>query len=442
VGSKKREQRKAQQRAARQTSRQTGTGHDPLGVFGPKPIPSQHEIVERLVVEGIYARNSGNRDAVARSVHSLTERPSAPAVVFAMLQAEVLAVWRRGWQPAELHRSTLRELSNEHAQLVAFAMAAQMQTYAAGTVDERWQAQLGQIRAKVIWQPGEEPLAIFSGSGGRISAGVAERAIEAMWHLRRLPELPFVGPLPGEARQGSLRSTAAQVDQKMLDRVRALLAKAESTTFPEEAESYTAKAQELMARYSIDYALLVARTGAKDEPAVRRIPIDNPYEAPKTLLLQAVAEANGCRAVWSQYFTFSTVMGFPADLDSVELLFTSLLVQAVKAMTQSGPTQDRYGRNNTRSFRQSFLTSYAQRIGERLSGATEAAVAEAVQDLAGDSDLLPVLKARADDVQEKFRELFPQLHTRSISVTNQEGWAAGRVAADRAELHGRRGVHS
>jgi hypothetical protein len=40
-------------------------------------------------------------------------------------------------------------------------------------------------------------------------------------------------------------------------------------------------------------------------------------------------------------------------------------------MTRAKPSPDRYGRNTTRSFRQSFLTAYASRIGERLSATTE-----------------------------------------------------------------------
>jgi Protein of unknown function (DUF2786) len=421
VGSRRREQGKEYKRAAA----------DPFGLSGAaKPMPSQQEIVERLVVEGVYAHSAGRPSEVARAVEALTARPSAPALIFAMMQAEVLSVWQRGWQPAELHRSLKKELTEGHARLIAYAMAAQMQSYAAATVDERWQTQMAQIAANVVEH---NPL---SDADGGLSEAAAQLAIEAIWHLRRLPGLPFQGPLPGEARRWT---ATGQVDQKMLDRVRALLAKAESTTFPEEAEAYTAKAQELMARHSIDYALLVARSGGRDEPGVRRILIDNPYEAPKTLLLQAVAEANGCRSVWSQYFGFCTVTGFPGDLDSVELLFTSLLVQAVTAMTQTGPKQDRYGRNNTRSFRQSFLTAYAQRIGERLQGATEAAVSETIKDVGADA-LLPVLKARAEEVSEKFRELFPQLQTRTVAVSNREGWTQGRVAADRADLHGRRAV--
>ena len=77
-----------------------------------------------------------------------------------------------------------------------------------------------------------------------------------------------------------------------------------------------------------------------------------------------------------------TVVGFPADLNAVELLFTSLLVQANTAMLRAGGKKDEFGRSRTRAFRQSFLVSYAIRIGERLEEATAHATAEAVDELA------------------------------------------------------------
>ena len=163
----------------------------------------------------------------------------------------------------------------------------------------------------------------------------------------------------------------------MLSRIRALLAKAEATEYAEEAEALSARAQELMAKYSIGQALLAAESGRKDDPAGRRIAVDNPYEAAKTSLLQAVATANRCRVVWSKEVGLATVVGFDADLDAVELLFTSLLVQASTAMLHAGSRQDAYGRSRTRAFRQSFLVSYAIRIGERLSQAAEHATKEA-----------------------------------------------------------------
>jgi hypothetical protein len=225
----------------------------------------------------------------------------------------------------------------------------------------------------------------------------------------------------------------------MLGRVRALLTKAESTDFPEEADAFTAKAQELMARHRIDHALLVATTGERDQPVTRRVSIDNPYEAPKTLLLQVVAEANSCRAVWMKRFGFTTVVGFPTELDSTELLFTSLLVQATRAMTQAKPNSDKYGRNTTRSFRQSFLTAYASRIGERLNAATDG-VDQEMTESAGRAQLLPVLAARDDAVRDAFEKQFPDLTQHATAINNRAGWASGRAAAGQAALHGRQAV--
>jgi hypothetical protein len=408
-----------------------------------KQVPSQRQIIERMINEGVHYAELGRWQQVGNVADALADRGDAGPVLVALLTTEVAAAWAKGWQPAELVRSARREFHQYHAELLRDVIRVQMRFYAAATVDERWWAQLVELQADDEDLP-ESDLLADNAVAGEPAGMPAERAISLIWHLRRLPRLPFQGPPPGEARQGSLRATGAEVDQRMLDRVRALLAKAESTTFPEEAEAYTAKAQELMARHRIDHALLIARTGGRDEPGVRRVAIDNPYEAPKTLLLQAVAEANGCQAVWTRHFGFATVTGFPNDLDSVELLFTSLLVQGVRAMTQTGPKQDRYGRNNTRSFRQAFLTSFAQRIGERLADAADTAADAALSEVGQETrdELLPVLRARAIEVQEKFRALFPSVQTQTVSVSNREGWVEGRVAADRADLHGRRGVRA
>ena len=215
--------------------------------------------------------------------------------------------------------------------------------------------------------------------------------MEVLLLLKTMPRVEPVVPMPGTA--AATAGAVDELDRRILDRVRALLAKAESTDFPEEAEAYTAKAQELMTRHRIDHALLAATTGKRDHPVSRRVSIDNPYEVAKSLLLQVVAEANSCRAVWMKRFGLTAVVGFAPDLDATELLFTSLLVQATRAMTGAGSRTDAYGRSTTRSFRQSFLTAHASRIGERLSAAS--------------------------------------------AEVGREAATSGRAAADRAVLHGR-----
>jgi hypothetical protein len=240
----------------------------------------------------------------------------------------------------------------------------------------------------------------------------------------------------------------------MLGRIRALLAKAEATDFAEEAEALSARAQALMAKYSIDHALLAAASGREEAAGGRRIAVDNPYEAPKATLLQTVAAANRCRVVWSKELGLVTVIGFPADLDAVELLFTSLLVQANTAMLRAGGKRDAAGRSRTKAFRQSFLVSYAVRIGERLAEAADHAEREAVAEQRAASadggiahagaggrgtDLVPFLAARQQAVDDAVDELFGNnlKRSRSVRATDAEGWTSGRAAADLATLHNR-----
>ena len=235
---------------------------------------------------------------------------------------------------------------------------------------------------------------------------------------------------------GSRASGDQQQEQKVLTRVRALLAKAESTQFPEEAEALTAKAQELMARHSIDAALAAAGEARTGRPDQRRVTIENPYVSPKVHLLSAVARANRCEAVWMQREGVVVVFGYPVDLEAVELLFTSLLVQATTAVLAAGSQVDVLGRSRTRSFRTSFLHSFAVRIGERLAEATAGAVEEAAAEGGEAAGLLPVLADRTEAVQAARDEAFPHTRTARPSVSNGQGWHAGRAAAERASLTG------
>lgn len=231
-------------------------------------------------------------------------------------------------------------------------------------------------------------------------------------------------------------------DDKILGRVRALLAKAESTPYPEEAEALTAKAQELMARHSIDAALAAAGAdpGRRGTPERRRVVVPNPYVTAKVHLLSVVARANRCEAVWMKDEQVVFLFGYPVDLEAVELLFTSLLLQATAAALAAGSQVDAWGRSRTRSFRSSFLVSFAARIGERLEEAAQHAVDEAVAEEGGPggggATLLPVLADRAEAVRAARDEAFPRVRRTSTRVTNGAGWRAGRDAAERASLTG------
>jgi hypothetical protein len=262
-------------------------------------------------------------------------------------------------------------------------------------------------------------------------------AVAALVHVRGLPRLPKLGPAPGET--GAVGGHRPRPDAAVLHKVTSLLAKAESTTFPDEAEALTAKAQELMARYAIDAALVAAEQGRGPEVGGRRLAVDNPYAPAKAMLLEAIASANRCRSVWTKSFGYATVFGDESDLDGVELLYTSLLVQAARAMftEATGGRPSTAGR--TRSYRQSFLVAFSIRIGDRLKAAVEAATAAATGggQAAGSvrrDALLPVLANRRQAAEQACDAAFPQIKATTLSANDWAGWRAGHEAAEAAQL--------
>jgi Protein of unknown function (DUF2786) len=461
---KKNRERQRQRASQAASSARPGLEYQP----GPRRVPAEKELVASLIGEAVHAVCGGNQDVYGSCLQQLanertpgwTRAVSRSLVEF--LRSSVTAAWRHGWQPAELARHVGRQLSGTHLSITADMIAAEMHGYAVATVDARWAAQVASLGAASLGATASEAATFGTGGAGngtwwgsdaeylgawRVRGladaglrGVIADAIETLHALQHLAVLERLLPLPGTARL-TAQERAEPTDERLLGKIRALLAKAESTEFAEEAEALSARAQELMAKYSIDHALLAAESGHTEEPRGRRIAVDNPYEAPKASLLQTVAQANRCRIIWSKELGLVTVIGFPADLDAVELLFTSLLVQANSAMLRAGAKRDSYGRSRTRAFRQSFLVSYAIRIGERLSEATGQAEQQAAAQQAtagtGGKDLVPFLAARHRAVDEAVDAMFGDTLTRSRAVraTDAEGWHSGRVAADMASLH-------
>lgn len=392
-----------------------------------------HDPREQTAAMLAIAAGSGGElraDAIDRLTR-LPETVLAP-VLLDTLTALVEDCWARHWEPVDLRRAIRRETDARGAAITADAIAGQLRRYGERGLSERWRAQVADTP---VWWPDPPRWLRQRREGNRQSlAEFLGDAVRVLTLLSTAPALPPAGPPPGQ--RGHLDPVAAAgVDERVLEKVRALLAKAEATTFPEEAETYTAKAQEMISRHRIDQALLAARGQRTETPASIRVAVDAPYESEKSGLLSVIAEANGCQAVWMQQVGFSTVVGFASDLRVVELLYTSLLVQATTAMTALGAQRDAYGRSRTRSFRQSFLTGYAGRIHERLTGADE--VARTDRDAAEQATLLPVLASRRGQVGDHTRQLFPPEKIRLVEsrVTNHAGAHAGRVAADQAHLH-------
>jgi hypothetical protein len=349
------------------------------------------------------------------------------------LYSLVSSLWEHGWQPLDLvhvvRKAVPRSVQQIAAVITEYARAAGVE----GRAPREWHNQLKAVAEEAAeltqFAAGHDPWSLIetmTRAGYRLLDAWAEVVVLA-GHVASLPILEAIAPPPSAWGKPAARSSVAEPDSerhKLLNRIRALLAKAEATPYAAEAESFTAKAQDLMTRHAIDEALLGA---SEDQVAVLalRVHLQSPYASTKASLLNAVARANRCKVIYFDQLAIATVVGVPVDVDQVEMLFTSLLIQATRAMTEAGAARPgSFDRSAT--FRRSFLTAYAVRIGERLSEANTAATESYGK------ELVPLLARQEDAVRQEFDRLFP--HTRTISggYLDRRGWEAGRKAADRA----------
>ncbi|MFC9786580.1 DUF2786 domain-containing protein [Rhodococcus sp. NPDC127528] len=369
-------------------------------------------------------------------------RPSAEA---GALVAAVTAAYRRGWQPADLVHLTRRGGECPPPLAAVAVLYDARQTRAAERAPAEWSDQLRSLAEQFpdqarladgvpVADPNGDHLAgaLVAGRSGFLGYQLSE--LTAEWD--RLPGTTILLPPPEEwpADRAEAPDPGDDADPKVLGRIRGLLAKAERTEFTEEAETFTAKAQELMTRYAITSSLVRSRVATgRTSVHSRRFHLDNPYLTEKVHLLTSIGEANRVRTVWAADLAIATAVGTRVDLQQVDLLFTSLLVQATRSM-QSSAAEGRSGARST-PFRKAFLAGFAARIGQRLreadARATEDAAAEEAVPL---STLLPILATTSAEVDAEFTRLFPATRRARARSVDAHGWHAGRSAADDASL--------
>ena len=342
-------------------------------------------------------------------------------------------LWANGWQPEELLRHVRRTSGPVASSVVAMAIVADAAHHdrVGDAVHDSWRRQTGRIVAQCDHEPDRDGwLARWLDAGGD---GVGLAMVRAVLHeLMGLPRLPTLISPPGST--GGLDVDLVAVDagtSPKLVTIRGLLAKAESTEFPAEAEAFTAKAQAMMAEARLDEVTVRASSGHRPTGRVSaiRLGIDEPYIAAKQSLLHVVADANDVRSVFHRHVGLATLVGPVGQLAHVELLFTSLLIQVQSFLVADAAGAPAGSQVRSRRYRSAFIAGFARRIGERLRAARGDSSASA------GTDALPVLAA--DD--RATAELFDRLVGRTTAIRSSAGndifgALAGASAADRAAL--------
>ncbi len=253
-----------------------------------------------------------------------------------------------------------------------------------------------------------------------------------------------------------------------IERIAALLAKAERTDNPAEADAYLTKAQFLATLASIDLAAARDHTHQSENvtPISRTVSIGDKGKRANTHLVNlfvVVAHANSTHVDVARDSTYVISYGMPSDLDAVQALFASIAVQ----MTSQGNDYVRQGSWRGEKFdgrvrtaggyrrrrieftaqtaRAAFYRAYVVRIGERLAQGREEAIHSNDSAHPGTQSGALVLQSKEKTVADFHRNTSQARgswggYTGVASANSGSAASAGRSAASRAELAQRAGI--
>lgn len=290
-----------------------------------------------------------------------------------------------------------------------------------------------------------------------LASTISERTA-ASWldKMYRLPWLRDVEVIADSKNSEPVFDNPKQ--KKMHEKITALLAKAESTQFEDEADALIAKAQNLRQQYRIDSVLEDFEDSAEDIIALR-VRIKGPWVKHQHTLLGSVACPNGGAAVLLSDFGICTVMATRDDAEHIVDLYNSLNRQRAWFMKNSDGAKLAAQDGETSSYRRSFILAYASKIHQLLHEAnTEAAKEQqeaakqsstsgekAVNERSYEivSRALPVLARRQAASEEALDDLFPNLSSMNLSANHTRGIIDGVDAAEKSHLGGdKSGIHT
>ena len=269
--------------------------------------------------------------------------------------------------------------------------------------------------------------------------------------------------------------------EKVLSKIRALLDQAESTDYEEEAHAFLAKAEHLMVKYDIEEALVLASgKPVEDKIGFRRFYVDaGKYEGPRIGLISALAHAHGLDNVvqagrkesspemrdWyntarddrgprpkREYVKWIEVCGFESDLDYLDMLVTSLSLQAAEAV--HSPQEVAKMRSETSApghviaWKNAFLKGFTGKVASRIRSARREAEREAEEAFAAEqaeadepvsTSVALALRDKDQAVKSEFTQRYPKLYAGKGSTAGScggSGYSSGRDAGSRARIGG------
>lgn len=234
---------------------------------------------------------------------------------------------------------------------------------------------------------------------------------------------------------------------KVANKINALLLKAESTEFPEEAEALTAKAMALMTQYAIDEALLEqtkSDTDPREKVETRQVKVPQPYSMERLTLLSQVASAMGgycffypqprsgykTRHNIKDHSTRAGLIGFPSDLDRIWQMFESLVRQEANARKYEVKFHYFERQGEKKIWNKSFIRAFSYRVGARLREIMQ----EGIDSHANSSSVALVFAGKKEQVNKAVADAGLGVGKARQQQSSESGRRAGYNAGNRASL--------
>ncbi len=323
----------------------------------------------------------------------------APAFEAALVR-DVGRLVRGGWTPADLAVAVHR--TNADPACVA-VLATALHLEAAARAD--------------VWMPPGWTAAIHRLGRRAEVNGRSIPGLRAIMDVRR----SFQGLTGLADSTDGLDWLTRRSEDAELAAARALLDRAECADTDVDAQALTGQVQSALRRRSVGRL-----NGAEPPPLhLRRIWLSQGYVKPQEAVLTSLAEANRCGVVFTRALTLATLIGPPWDLDTVEMLNESLLVQAAagrRRRAEQFRDARRPGSTVPLPAGPPFMTGFPARVHDLVVAAARAAERDVP---AG------VLEAVADDVRKRLA-LLPRQGTLRLpdepgpwDSFGEPGWPVG-----------------
>jgi hypothetical protein len=220
----------------------------------------------------------------------------------------------------------------------------------------------------------------------------------------------------------------------IVERINKLLAKAERTDNSEEAEAFFSKAAALQSKHAIDEIMLNAAAGNKrDDIITKEYPLSGSYAKAHILMLHVLSKPLNCKVIQYKRGTKITakVHGFRSDIERLDILFSSVLIQAARQLKPWAKEHTHAGMTAAEKYqrRKSYLIGFGEGAAKKLQESMTTAVEEAKEPGVG-----LVLVDRKQQVEDSCRDTFGRLGRARATKTDYAAVGHGQRAGRNADV--------